>query len=102
MWLSDTTAAGTMSQKVHGFRKILAMLLVFRTAVLIIAGNALGFFTGPENVIPISVDLSDFYGSFNVEGKTTIKICMSHDVLLINEVHNVIKRNSIFEIQTTV
>ena len=66
--------------------------------MLIVTGNAIGFFIGSGNVIPFSVDLSDFCRSFRVESNTTIEIFIGHDVLLINEVHTVIKRNSLFEI----
>ena len=61
--------------------------------MLIIAGNALGFSTESGNVIPFSVDLFDFCRSFRQESKTKIKIYTGYDVLLVNEVHNVIKRN---------
>ena len=61
--------------------------------MLIVAGNALGFFTGSGNVTPFSVDLSGFCRSFREERNTTIKIYISHHVLLVNEVYNVIKRN---------
>ena len=36
------------------------MLLINKTGMLMVAGNALGFFTGSGNVIPFSLDLSDF------------------------------------------
>ena len=78
------------------------MLLINRTDMLIVAGNALGFFTGSGNVIPFSVDLSDFRRSFRQESNTTIKIYISYDVLLVNEVHNVIKSNRLFDIRTTI
>ena len=78
------------------------MLLINRTVKLIVAANALRFFTGSGNVILFSLDLSDFCRSFREESSTTIKIYISHDVLLINEVHNVIKRNSLFEGLTTI
>ena len=78
------------------------MLLINRTDMLIVAGNALGFFTGSGNVIPFSVDLSDFCRSFRQESNTTTKIYIGYDVLLVNEVHNVIKRNRLFDIRTTV
>ena len=68
----------------------------------IVTGNALEFFTGSGNVIPFSVDLSDFCRSFSVESNITIKIYFDHDVLFINEVHNVIERSSIFYILTTI
>ena len=70
--------------------------------MLIVTGSALGFFTGSENVIPFSVDLSEFCRSFRVESNTTMKINIAHDVLLINEVHNAIKANSVFEILTKI
>ena len=78
------------------------MLLINKTVMPIVTGNALGFFTGSGIVIPFSVDLSDSCRSFGVESKTTIKIFKGYDVLLINEVHNVIKRNSLFEILATI
>ena len=78
------------------------MLLINRTVKLIVAANALGFPTGSGNVILFSLDLSDFCRSFRVESKTTIKIYISHDVLLINDVHKVIETNSLFESVTTI
>ena len=70
--------------------------------MLILAGNALGFFTGSEIVILFSIDLSDLSNSFREESNTTIKIYIGHEVLLVNEVHNIIKRNSLFDIRTTI
>ena len=64
--------------------------------MLIVTGNALGFFPRSGNVIPFSVDLSDFCSCFRVESNTTIKIYIGHDVLLIKEVHNFIEMNSFF------
>ena len=61
--------------------------------MLIVAGNALGFLTGSVCVIPFSVDLSHFCRSLRQESNTTNKIYIGYDVLLVNEVHNVIKRN---------
>ena len=78
------------------------MLLINNTGMLIAAGNALGFFTGYGNVIPFSVDLSDFCRSFRGERNATIEIYISHHVLLVNEVYNVIKRNNLFQIRTTI
>ena len=57
------------------------MLLINRTDMLSVAVNVLGFFTGSGNVIPFSVDLSDFRRSFRVESNTTIKIFIGYDVL---------------------
>ena len=73
------------------------MLLINNTGMLIVAGNALGFFTGSGNVIPFWVDLSDFCGSFREERNATIKIYISHHVLLVNEVYNVIKKTVFFK-----
>ena len=70
--------------------------------MLIVAGNALGFFTRSGNVIPFSVALSDFCRSFSEESKTKIKIYIGYDVVLVNEVHSVIKRNRLFDIRTTI
>ena len=91
-WLSDIRAAGTMSHKLYGFRIVLEVFCLSKF-MLIVPGNALRFFTGPGNVIPFSVDLSDFCRSFKIESETTIKIYISHDNRLINEFHNVIKGN---------
>ena len=71
------------------------MLFINRTGMLIVAANVLGFFMGSANVIPFSVDLSDFNGSFREERNTTIKTYITHHVLLVNEVYNVIKRNNL-------
>ena len=68
------------------------MLLINRTDMLIVAGNALRFFKGSGIVIPFSVNLSDFCRSFRQESNTTIKIYIGYDVLLVNEVHKVIKK----------
>ena len=70
--------------------------------MLVVIGNALGFFTGSENVPLFSVDLSDICRSLGVESIGTIKIFIGHDVLLITEVHIVIKRNCLFENLATV
>ena len=78
------------------------MLLINRTGMLSVAGNALGFVTGSGNIIPFSVDLSDSCRSFREERKTTIKIHISHHVFLVNEVHNVIKRNRLFDFRTKI
>ena len=78
------------------------MLLINRTGMLIVAVNALGLLTGSGNVIPFSVDLSDFCRSFREERNTTIKIYKCYHFLLVNEVYNVIKRNSLFDIRTTI
>ena len=51
---------------------------------------------GSRNVIPFSVAVSDFCRSFRLESNTTIKININHDVLLINEVHNVIEEKTVF------
>ena len=67
----------------------------------IVTGNAHGIFTGSGNVIPFSVDLFDFCRSFRVESNITIKFFKGYDVLLINEVHKVIEKNSFFEILAT-
>ena len=46
----------------------------------IVTGKALGFFAGSGNVIPFSVDLSDFSRSFSVGSKTTINYFIKDDV----------------------
>ena len=73
-----------------------------RTVMLIVAGNAPGFFTESGSLIPFSVDLSDCCRIFTVKNNTTIKIYIGHDVLIMNEVHNVIEENRFLEILTTV
>ena len=52
--------------------------------MLIVSENALGSFTRSGNVIPLSIDVSDFGRSFRVESITTMKFYVGHDVLLIN------------------
>ena len=78
------------------------LLLINKTVMPIVTGNALGVFPGSGIVLLFSVDLSDFGRSFSVESNTTRKIYIGHDVLLINILHNVIKRNKMFEILTTI
>ena len=78
------------------------MQLISNTDMLIFAGNALGFFIGSGNVILFSVDLCKFCWIFREKRNATIKIYISHHVLLVNEVHNVIKRNSLFWIRATI
>ena len=63
--------------------------------------NALWFFTGSGNLIPFSIDLSVFRRGFGVKSNTKIKIYIDHDALHINEVHNVMERNSLFKSMTT-
>ena len=72
------------------------MQLIHNTNMLIVAVNALGFFTESGNVSLFSVDLSKFCRIFREKRNATIKIYISHHVLLVDEVHNVIKRNSLF------
>ena len=78
------------------------MLLINKTLMLIVVGKALGSFTRSGNVIAFSVDPFDFCGSFMVQSNTLIKIYIGHDVLHINEVYNVIERNSRLKILTTI
>ena len=82
-------------------KDIRALLLIKRSVMLFVAGNALGLFTGP-NVIPFSIDLSDFGRNFRIESSSTIKINIADDVLLINEVHNVLEGNNLSEILTRI
>ena len=72
--------------------------------MLTVAANAIGFFTGSGKVNTVSVDLFNFRGKgkFRVKGNTTVEIYIGHDVLLIEKVHNVIGRNSVLGILTTV
>ena len=83
-------------------KEIKVILLLNKAVMLIVTGNALGFFTGSGKITPFSVDLSDFCRSVRVESINKIKTYIDHDVLLINEVHNVIKRISFFESLTTI
>ena len=78
------------------------MLIVKRTVMLTVAGIAHGFSTGSGDKIPLSVEMCDFCRWFRVESNIAIKIYMSHDVLLTNEMHNVIDRNSLFKILTAI
>ena len=57
------------------------MLIINRTDMLIVAGNTLGFFTGSGNVIPFSVDLSDFLG---VSGKKVLPQSKSTQVTMFS------------------
>ena len=92
-----------MSQKLYGFKNILELCCSsIEQLGLIVAANALWFFTGSGKVILFSLDPSDFCRSFRVESNTTIKNHISHDVLLTNEVHSVIERNCLFERLTTI
>ena len=68
--------------------------------MLIVAGNALGFFIGSGSLTPFLFDLFDFCKSLREEYNTTIKVYISHDVLHVNEMHNVIKGNNLFDIRT--
>ena len=65
-----------------------------KTVMLIVIGTALGFLTGSGKDFPFSVGPSAFCGNFWLESKTRIQIYKVNDVLLINEVHNVIKINN--------
>ena len=65
--------------------------------MLIVAGDALAFFAGSGNVIPFLLDLSDFCRSFREERNATIKMSISHHVLLVNEVYNVIEKTVFFK-----
>ena len=77
------------------------MLFINRTVTLIVAWNALGFFAESGYVLPFLVDLFDFCRSFEVDFFSTIKIYIGH-YNLINEVNNVIERNSLHEVMTTI
>ena len=72
------------------------MLLFIKTVIPTVTGNALGFFTGSRNVVPFSVDLSDFCRSFRVESSNTIKIFKGCDVLLINQVRTRSSKETVF------
>ena len=100
----DIITAGTLSCKLYDFRKILEVCwLINGTVMMTVAWNALWFFTGCGSVFPFSVDLSDFSMSFRVESNTTIKIYIGHDVLFINELRTVIRRNNtFFEVLTSI
>ena len=100
VWLSDIWASGPNIVRVQ--KDIRLTLLINKTVTLIVTGHALGFFTGSGILIPFSIDLSGFCRSFRVECKTTIQSFISHDVLLINEVHNVIETYSFSEILATI
>ena len=78
------------------------MLFINRTGKLFVAGKLLGFFTASWNVNPFSVDLIDFCWSFREERYTRIKMYITHHVLLLYEMYNVIKRNNLFDIRTSI
>ena len=77
------------------------MLLINGTVILIVAVNALAFLTGFGTAIPFPFDISDFRRGFRVKSNTKIKIYIDHGVLHINEVHNVMEKNSLFKSITT-
>ena len=102
--LSDITAAGTISHKLYGFRKILGL---WRSSTEQVCWSLLGMHWGfsqyrSGSVIPFLIDVSDFCRSFKKKRNYTIKTYITHHVLLVNEVYNVIKRNSLFHIRTTI
>ena len=85
------------------FREILELCWSSKEQLFwLVSGPHFGFSQDMEKKFPLSVDLSDFWRCFRVESNTTIKIYIGHDVLLINEVHNVNERNSVFEMLTTI
>ena len=69
-----------------------------RTVMLIVTWDTIGFSTEPGKVFPFSVDLINFCRLFVVESNTTINFYIGHDVININEVHSIIKRNSLLEV----
>ena len=84
-----------MSHNQYGFRKIIGLcsisLKYFCSAFfgmhLVFSGS--GF--------PFSLDLSDFCRNFWMGSNTKIKLYISHDVFLINEVHIVVRGNCLLE-----
>ena len=85
--LSNIRAAGTMSHKLYGFRKILELCCSSTEQVW---WSLLGMhwrFSGSRNAFPFSVELSGFCRSFSEEHSTTFKIYISHHVLLVNDVY---------------
>ena len=92
----------TDTRKLPQAQKIIrGMLLVKRTVMLIIARNALWFFTISWKVFPFAVDLSIFCRRVRVGRKTTAKIYVILDDLLVNELHHVIRRNCLLKLVTT-
>ena len=73
-----------------------------RTVMFIAFWKIHGLFKGSGNVFPFSVDLFNINGSFVVKTETTTKLCIGHDIFLINEVHHVIWRNRHLEHMTTI
>ena len=69
--------------------------------MLIVIWKANEVFTGSGKKFPFSLGLSDLCRSFKLESNTGMKIDMSHVVLLINEVHNVVEKSSLLFIMTT-
>ena len=90
--ISDIRAAGKMSLKLYGFKEIVEVCCLSKEQLCwsMLEMN-LSFSTRPGNLIPFLIDLFDFCRSFRIESNTTIKIYIGHDVLLIEEVHNVKK-----------
>ena len=69
--------------------------------MLIVTWETHEFFKGSGIVFPFSVVLSYCCRSFGFESNTTIKIYKSHDVLLINVLHDVIEGNRLLGIMNT-
>ena len=94
-----------MSHKMYGLKKILEVCC---SSIEQLRWSLLGMhlsiwvFRRSGNVFPFSDDPFDSFRSFRLESKTTIKIDVDHDVLLIDEVHKVMERNRLLEIMTTI
>ena len=101
MWLSDKRAAVTTSHNLYGFRKTSQACCSSKNSFVDICLDCASAFHRIWKSNPFSVDLPDFWRSFRVKSNTTIKIYILNDNLPINEMHNIIEENSLFEILTT-
>ena len=74
------------------------MPLIIRTVMVIVIWEALGFFTAPGTVSPLSVDLFVFCRNFRGEKKTAIEIYKSHNFPLIKKLQQVIEKKFFLKI----
>ena len=88
-----------LSHNQYGFRKIIELCLIsLKHLCSMLFGMHL---VSSGSVFPFSLDLPDFCRNFCMGSNTIIKIYISHDVFLINEVHIGVRRNRLFEKLTT-
>ena len=104
MLLSVIGAARSFCHIVYGFGKLVEVCpsSVEQLVVGIVSLETNGFFTGSGNVFPFWIDLVDLCRCFGVDIKATITVYIGHDLLSIIGLLDVIGRNGLFEINTTI